>query len=259
MPRKKTRLDGECQRWVIEPLKKEYKEVSVRASDLWSYMNCAYKAKYAPPKPSTQDYYRIWHQINAVCQTFLANWSDISFLYEREFERKQLKKYINIVEQQLASKYLFVTNEHSLWLEVEMGDYLVSLTGTPDLIMQDPERQKEKWRGTIIVDLKTSWSERDEDIKANNRQKYIYPFLWNKSYPSHEVNYFEYFLMTKHAEPRFYSYWYEVDNDMLSEKLQRLLKNYIKNIQWKPEATKWIQCRWCPLYDLCPARNEDPF
>lgn len=252
MARAKTKLDGECPRYVIEPLKEGYKTVTERTTTLWGYMCCAYKQKYRPQTPWTKHYFRIGHQINAVCQTYLSNGSDISFLYPRDFEQKQLRKYIKAVKEWLAEKYDFVTNEHDLSVEVEMGDYLVCVTWTPDLIMSEGT-------DTIMVDLKTSSSEWDEDKKSQQRQKYVYPFLWNLNHPAYPIKRFEYFLMTTHSEPRVYSYEYECDNKIISEKVEKVLKNYIKNIEWTPETTPWIACRGCPLLDICPAHNPNPF
>lgn len=250
MPRKKTKPSGEPQRYIIEPLKEWYKTISERVTTLWDYMNCPYKTKYSPTPKATKNVFRIWHSINSVIQTYLWTWSDITFIYPEEYERRWYQKCISIAQSEIKEKYWYMMNEHNLSAEIEIGDYLLCIQGTPDLIMTD-------WDRPFIMDLKSSSSERDENRLNQQRQKYLYPFLWNINHPWYTIDRFDYFLFTTHSEPRHFHYSYIIDNDELAKRVDMILRNYVKNIQWQPEARKWPSCLWCPIKDICPAYMEN--
>lgn len=238
-------------RYVIEPLKEDHARVYIRTTELESFSQCPYRYKYAPQPDPAKDSFVLWNSVDTVSKTLMMTGSRCSYiLYPRH--QSKLSRYENLVEP-LNTEYESVTCENKQYLDIEVGEFLVTITWTPDIVVKD----KNTW-DMWILDFKCYKQERkDEDIKKK-MQYMIYPILMNNTMDHDAIKFFEYIVMTQHVTPRLQRIKIEFDKTKFTEKFEETVKDFVESVYFDNYKTKTdTHCFRCPLKgNWCPSHRK---
>lgn len=258
---------------VENPTNECYKEIHV--SSIKEFLECEYKSFNKKQQYLNKDWEEYWHfhewriveeVIAAYCYG-PANWDHT--LYNHFWNSKEypmfnnLKKHANNFVTQYAMNNIASYNENKEWrvplfyqkkmeLYIHLNPYIFILSWTPDMV----------WTDYTISDFKTSkseWKEKDLDWLVQNK---VYPRML-KIMSNHPMMMksdefmFDYFVFTKHKEPRFQHLkwkWNYLESQELV--LYALRKYRDALINW-PEPKENFRCRACPLKNECPLHKSD--
>ena len=234
--------------------------ISIRATNLETFITCPYKYKYEPtPSPDKMAFIfgTALHKLVEMHVQWLQNQDAVDIILNKFWvkERKMLKALTECFIQHLEERQLtYVLSEYSYTHKFE--DIKDSnwespiLEGTFDLLFKDQEWQY------IIVDIKTAskhWD--DEHINAVN-QKRIYPALSKLEWWIN-VSKFEYRVMNKTLSPKLQEVVFEVpaDNVNTVTDYMQALVTAEDNLDFPANYTNY-SCFFCALRKSCRAMNN---
>ena len=242
---------------IIEPLKPDYKTIDVRTTSVEEFMTCQYKFKFNKPMYD-KDVLKFGKQVHEIVQADLADrtgrrWDRIMNEYTKTWEADvaRLWQYRSLFREWEFFQNMEVTHiEKSMYLWIELGDYLVVISWVADIVWY---YQAEKF----IADIKTVDKEWTEDMLKWKLQGYMYPFI-DEVTTWIPAKYFRYAIGTKHVNPRAQ----EVDMiyntseaEVLIKELASMIVDCTRSWVWIPN--KWFRCNRCPLKKTtCPKRHE---
>lgn len=236
------------------------KFISIRTTELESFLACWYKAFNNNEKFTKYSIFHIWKQLHKYMQAMML-WkekagdkilNEVMTVKESSFIRKcwqALKKY----DEDNWTEYSKIDmNEMSYWLYIEFpaseiipwnGDkYLIYIEWTIDGVRYNED-------GTVsIIDLKSAssmWN--DEDMEAKF-QKIMYPWLYRKYNENDNIRDFTYLVFDKKVTPSFKPFEYKPVFEEVEELVFEAIKKYMKAYITKQYFTKrsW-KCNWCSL------------
>lgn len=210
---------------IFAPLKEEYVDISIRASELNSYMN---------PSPyeftdsdSRAECMREGDIIHNIAQYSMLMWKDKwvqcasdmleqinnmwDYVRTKEYERLKwaIHEYADLVEWKTCD-YI----EQKRQVIIEYSWYKVTFSWTSDAELGS----------NIIIDLKSAWSKRKQEKADSERQKYYYAWLKNVARGTEDTIEFRYYILTKQKKPQFQEFIYHID----FKTAERYVKNDLK-------------------------------
>lgn len=250
---------------IIEPLKEWYKTIDVRTTSLEEFATCAYKYRFNKPMYD-KDVLKFGKQIHEIVQADLIDrtwkfWDRIINEYTKTNETdsiNRLSQYRSLFrDRDLFKEFEVVHVEKSMYLWIELWDYLVVISGTADLVWYyQINWVKEK----LLMDIKTSQAEWNEETIKWKFQNKIYPFIdelttWVTAHS------FVYTVATKHVNPRSQEVWMEYETAVAEDLIKWLAQMIVEaTMSWVRKPQKGYRCNRCPLKkDGCPARNTESF
>lgn len=223
--------------------------IDIRATKLEAYRTCPYKYKYEPPLDGESDALKFWtalhkyielllvNKINDITEQLVFDWFGIK-------QRLMIIRMANLFKDKIEEKWyeLIVSERKTNTLFEELN---IELQWTFDHLFRNKE-----WK-LIIVDAKTTKAKRTEEHKLWVRQNVIYPGLVKLKYMI-DIDYFEYWTMTKTSNPVLEDICFEITWDPIADiavKLQELRNSETTN--FFPPKYPNFSCRYCKLKNEC--------
>ena len=209
------------------PLKEEYEDVSIRCSELNSYLN---------PSPyeftnsdSRAECMSMGDMIHDISQYTMLMWEDkwhecaeehikevrnnMPYVREKEYEwfMWAAHQYVELVKHLRCDKI-----EQKRTVIIEYSWYKVTFTWTSDCDVV--------WG---MYDIKSAWSKWKEDKALEERQKYYYSFLRNARQWTQEDTRFKYIILTKQKKPQIQEFDFVIPYSEAEMYVRQDLKTFL--------------------------------
>jgi hypothetical protein len=275
---------------IIRPLEEWYETISIRTTNLENYNDCPFRYRFEPPKSDDYKPFVFGRLVHSVCWAYLIgkthwekNEEDVASneelkeqllalvkaqnpdglitkdatekTPEKRVTRERFWTYIDILHQKYINDK-FILAEFSMWLEIHLGKYKITITGTLDLLTSD----------FCIVDLKTSSKEWKEESIKKKLQKIIYLYIIYKIMWREDI-WFDYAVMRSDLKLEKNVKLQVIRTKLDVEAFEYVLTNIAEAFIYSTEHNVWPtkQCdacrycglgpKWngkCPLYDKKP-------
>lgn len=217
---------------IFIPLKEDYEEISIRASELNSYVNpCQFEQKNMESQAET---FSLWDRVHDIAQYTMLMWLEkwLECAQKHREEVINCMPYIRFKEYEwflwAADQYAhLVCNMKLDYIEtkrtsiIEYSWYNVYFTWTSDW---------EEWR-TTMIDIKSAWSKWNEEKALSERQKYYYSWLKNTSRWTQDDILFKYIVLTKQKKPQLQVFEFVVPFVEAETYMKSDLKSYLTYIK----------------------------
>ena len=225
--------------------------LSVRATNLETFLTCPFKYKYAPdPEPNKKAFlfWRALHSLVEMSVQWVYNKTAeelILYPFEDKDRRILLAQTIKFMEHLEERKLKYIASEYSFTHTFEdiIGEPI--LEGTFDLLFQD-----EEWK-YLIVDIKTASKLREDDHIESVNQKKIYPALMELEWWI-KVDRFEYWIMNKILHPKLQEVVYKVPENNTDD-VRWFMQDFVdadENLDY-PKKYPNFTCFFCPFNSDC--------
>lgn len=243
-------------RITLIPLRENHKEVEIRVTKLETFMNCQVRYNAEPPSKSSEDYFVFGHVMHTLVQQYCSIDKSSKEWYAKAFGLLKLyPEYLDVIEPYFELVHPLwldpVITNAKMYLEIELGQYLIILTWEIDMLVNNGNGR------FGIVDFKFPQSEWDnDDFKL---QKVLYPYLVWHTYGFDRLDYFEYIIMTKHHDrkkryrPRLQQFRTQIIREEVELQAVKSLKAFaIAQRKNEYKHSKWQHCFTCKLKSECP-------
>lgn len=232
---------------VFWDLKEWYKEIELRSSMLNSFLN---------PSPfeftntnSKAECMSIWDSVHHIMQNTMLVWIESWLFLAKEcrhilqcmspHERKEMKfiidnleEYANIAERFTRENWMIDAMETKYQTMIECSWYLVNFSGTMDAVICNNE--------PVIIDIKTSWSKRDQYKADWQRQKYYYAYLYNAVRKQNLPIKFIYLVVTKQKKVQVQQFEYIISFEDAERITKADMRTYLTHITDKDTSLQTI-------------------
>jgi hypothetical protein len=161
-----------------------------------------------------------WYNIANECKLLLSNMQP----YERnelKFVESNLFEYAHIAQQFTDEYWMIDAMETKYQTMIECSWYLVTFSWTMDCVIFDKD-----W-APIIIDIKTSWSKRDDFKAESQRQKYYYAYLYNTVRRQRKPIKFIYLVVTKQKKIQKQIFEFEITYEEAERITKADLRSYL--------------------------------